>query len=107
MYIKFAPINGGYIEMIPAEIPSVTHTVKTRLLTPDQTRERLGVSIGTLAVWRCTRRYNLPFVRVGSKVMYREEDVERFISSRCVMIVNSEGVTNKQLTPRRSRRFEK
>jgi Helix-turn-helix domain len=94
--------------MIPAEVPSNSRGFETRLLTPHQTRERLGVSIGTLAVWRCTRRYNLPFVRVGSKVMYREEDVERFISSRRVMIAGSEDATDKKLTPgQRSSRLKK
>jgi hypothetical protein len=80
----------------------LTHAVTTRLLTPDQTRQRLGVSIGTLAVWRCTRRYNLPFVRVGSKVMYREEDVERFITNRRVIIPDPEDAANQK--PARDRR---
>ena len=28
-----------------------------RLLTPEQTAEMLGVTMGTLSVWRCTKRY--------------------------------------------------
>jgi hypothetical protein len=28
----------------------------TNLITPKQTAETLGVSIGTLAVWRCSKR---------------------------------------------------
>ena len=35
----------------------------TNLLTPKQTAETLGVTIGTLAVWRCTGRYPLPFCK--------------------------------------------
>ena len=37
--------------------------------------------MSTLAVWRCTGRFNLPFVKVGRAVRYRREDVEAFIAS--------------------------
>jgi predicted site-specific integrase-resolvase len=53
-----------------------------RLLSPIRVAEILGVSVDTLAVWRCTQRYPLPYVKVGRKVMYRREDVERFIVGR-------------------------
>ena len=54
----------------------------TKLLTPDETAERLGVLTKTLDVWRCTQRYNLPYVKVGRLVRYRESDIEAFIESR-------------------------
>lgn len=54
----------------------------TKLLTPDETAERLGILTKTLDVWRCTQRYNLPYVKVGRLVRYRESDVEAFIESR-------------------------
>ena len=53
-----------------------------RLFTPNQTAEILGVTRNTLAVWRSTGRYNLPFVKVGRRVMYRAVDVEAFINER-------------------------
>jgi len=52
------------------------------MLTPRQAADHLGVSPETLAVWRCTRRYAIPFVKVGSKVRYRRDDLEKFLSSR-------------------------
>ncbi|GAA5191341.1 helix-turn-helix domain-containing protein [Ferrimonas gelatinilytica] len=52
------------------------------LLNPTKVAELLGVTIGTLAVWRCTGRYPLPFVKVGRRVMYRLTDVEAFIEGR-------------------------
>ncbi len=52
------------------------------LLSPRDTAKVLGVSTGTLTVWRCVGRYNLPFVRVGRKIMYRPEDVQAFIDRR-------------------------
>ncbi len=42
----------------------------------------LGVTVGTLQVWRSTGRYKLSYVKVGGRVMYRAEDVQAFIESR-------------------------
>lgn len=53
-----------------------------RLLTPAQAAEILGVTHQTLAVWRSTGRYNLPFVKVGRRVMYRLTDIQGFIEER-------------------------
>ncbi len=52
------------------------------LLTPSQVSDFLGVTIGTLSVWRCTGRYPLNFIKVGRRVMYRQSDVESFIEGR-------------------------
>ena len=56
------------------------------LLTEEQAAERLGVSPGTLRVWRCKGRYGLPYVRLGAKsIRYRPEDVEQFIEDQTVV----------------------
>lgn len=55
---------------------------KTKLMTPEQVAEYLGISIETLNVWRCTKRYNLPYVKAGRLVRYPIEDVETFVASR-------------------------
>jgi len=52
------------------------------LLTKEQVSDILGITVGTLAVWRTTRRYNLPYVKTGRLVRYREVDVDNFINSR-------------------------
>ncbi len=46
--------------------------------------EILGVSPGTLDVWRCTRRYNIPYQKIGRAVRYRVADLEAFANSRTV-----------------------
>jgi len=56
--------------------------MKNVLLTKEQVSEILGVSVGTLAVWRTTKRYHLPYVKSGRLIRYREEDVQAFINSR-------------------------
>lgn len=52
------------------------------LLTPAQAAKVLGVSTNTLACWRSTRRYSLAWVRVGSRVRYRQADLEKFLEAR-------------------------
>ncbi|NQU45237.1 helix-turn-helix domain-containing protein [bacterium] len=52
------------------------------LLSPEEVAGALGVSIATLATWRSKGRYPLRFTKIGSRVRYRAEDVERFVESR-------------------------
>jgi predicted site-specific integrase-resolvase len=51
---------------------------KPNLLTPQEVATRLGISITTLATWRCTQRYALAYVKVGRLVRYRAGDIEAF-----------------------------
>ena len=50
------------------------------LLTPAQMARLLGVSVGTLAVWRCTKRYPLPYIKVGRSVRYSRIHGNEFLS---------------------------
>ena len=52
------------------------------LLNPEQTAARLDVQVDTLAVWRCTGRYKLPFLKIGRNVRYRLRDVEAWLNAR-------------------------
>lgn len=54
------------------------------LLTDDQAAEYLSVKKHTLAVWRSTGRYNLPFVKIGRSVRYRKSDLDAFLDHRTV-----------------------
>lgn len=54
----------------------------TDLLTPDQVAAALGLSHRTLAAWRSSRRNPLPYVKVGSRVRYRSEDISTWLESR-------------------------
>ena len=62
----------------------MTHPKSTlsKLLTPEQVAEALGVTPHTLAVWRCEGRYELPYIKTGRLVRYLTEDVQAFIQSR-------------------------
>ena len=52
------------------------------MMTTEQAAEYLGLKAQTLAVWRCTGRYSLPFVKVGSNTRYRKTDVDAFLHRR-------------------------
>ncbi|MGO8126750.1 helix-turn-helix domain-containing protein, partial [Rhizobium ruizarguesonis] len=41
--------------------------------------EYLGVSKKTLANWRCSGTRGLQFVQIGSRIMYRQNDLDDFI----------------------------
>jgi hypothetical protein len=51
------------------------------LLTAGETAVFLKVSIGTLAVWRSTKRYALAYIKVGRAVRYKKSDLEAFIAA--------------------------
>jgi hypothetical protein len=49
------------------------------LLTEDEAAALLKVQPATLATWRVRGRPNLPFVRIGRCVRYRQQDIGAFI----------------------------
>jgi hypothetical protein len=61
-----------------------TATLPSELVDEKRAAQILGITPGTLGVWRCVRRYKLPYVKIGRAVRYRVEDLERFIESRTV-----------------------
>jgi excisionase family DNA binding protein len=54
------------------------------LLAEDDAAEVLGVSPGTLQVWRSTKRYGLPYLKIGRLVRYRRADLLAWLESRLV-----------------------
>jgi Helix-turn-helix domain len=63
----------------------ITHPQNKPTLHNTESAARfIGVEPSTLPVWRCTRRYDLPYVKVGAKVYYDEADLLRFLELRKV-----------------------
>lgn len=52
------------------------------LMSRKEAAAYLGVSERTLAIWKCTGRYNLPVVKIGRLAKYRRSDLEAFIAER-------------------------
>lgn len=57
-------------------------TEKSNLVDEKAAADILGVSGGTLSVWRSTGRYALPYVKVGRRVRYRLSDLEKWLEQR-------------------------
>jgi hypothetical protein len=65
--------------------------IKPQLLDSDAAADFLGLASGkVLTVWRCTKRYDLPYIKVGGKVLYDVDDLLAFLESRKVRGVESD-----------------
>jgi len=64
---------------------SLTQSKMNKLIPAIDTANILGITPETLSVWRSSGRYNLPFVKIGSRVMYRQEDIQSFIDNRTMI----------------------
>ena len=62
----------------------VTFALPSPVVSEKEAAILLGVTAGTLSVWRCLRRYPLPYIKVGRAVRYRLADIEAFMQSRTV-----------------------
>jgi excisionase family DNA binding protein len=58
--------------------------MQNNLLSNQQAAEYLGISPNTLEVWRCTKRYDLPYIKVGRIVKYRREALDAFLEKRTI-----------------------
>lgn len=54
----------------------------TPLLDTEQAAAHLGVTIGTLNVWRSTGRHRLPYLKIGRNVRYRLADLDAWLEAR-------------------------
>lgn len=48
-------------------------------ITPQQVAQQLGISNRTLANWRSTGYPNLPYLKLGRCVRYRQSDIDAFL----------------------------
>ncbi|WP_082766560.1 helix-turn-helix domain-containing protein [Ferrimonas marina] len=65
----------------PAATPTESPT-PLELLTPKEASAMLGVTPGTLSVWRSNDRYSLRYIKMGRRVMYEYRELRRFINER-------------------------
>jgi excisionase family DNA binding protein len=57
---------------------------KDEILCNSDAAEYIGVTPRTLEVWRCTKRYQIPFIKVGRLVKYRKSALDAFLESRTI-----------------------
>jgi excisionase family DNA binding protein len=70
------------IRLILGTEPSPRRLRRVDLLSASEAAELLGLSEATLATWRCTRRYEIPYLKLGRHVRYRRQDLEEWLTSR-------------------------
>lgn len=78
-------IHAANISAIKAEIAAqLGFDPKSPPVSVDdkQAADVLVVKATTLAVWRSTGRYNLPYLKVGRLVKYRLSDLAEFLARR-------------------------
>lgn len=49
-----------------------------------QAAELIGVSSATLATWRCTKKEQIPYYKIGNKVFYKTEHILAWIETKKV-----------------------
>lgn len=63
-------------------LPSLDTLPDSALLDSRTTAALLGIQNETLANWRSTGRYGLPYTLIGRLPRYRAGDIRRFITER-------------------------
>lgn len=78
---KIKPQHGDERDAI-AKADTVSTSPNT--MSPKAAAAYLGVAATTLAMWRCTKRYPLPYIKVGRLVQYRKNHLDAFLANRTV-----------------------
>jgi excisionase family DNA binding protein len=65
-------------------LTSILDARKNSQLSTTDAANYLGITTGTLNVWRCTKRYQIPYIKVGRLVKYRRSDLDTWLESRTI-----------------------
>lgn len=57
---------------------------QTNLFGNEAAAAYLGVTPRTLEVWRCTRRQQIPYIKVGRLVKYRQTALDTWLAAQTV-----------------------
>jgi excisionase family DNA binding protein len=64
---------------------AATRTSFSDLLTRAEAARYLRITAATLLRWTVHRKHNIPYVRVGGRVLYSQRDLDAFLErNRCV-----------------------
>ena len=64
------------------EFPAKEMENGKQLMTSEEAAKYLGINKHTLSVWRSTRRYNVPVIKVGSAIRYKRTDLDLWLATR-------------------------
>jgi len=54
----------------------------SKLMSPKELSEYIGVKESSLAVWRTNKTYPLPYIKVGGLIRYNKDAVDKWLESR-------------------------
>lgn len=58
---------------------------ENRLFNNKEAAHYLGIKSNTLTVWRSTKKVRIPYVKVGGKIQYTKEALDKFIENNEVI----------------------
>lgn len=61
-------------------------SIQKELLSAKETAIYLGVTEGTLAVWRSNKTYPINYIKVGGKIMYRKSEIDTWLDEQTITI---------------------
>ncbi len=67
---------------LPNEVTEMVTATRPNLLSTEEAAEYIGVQPQTLALWRSTGRYKIPYLKIGRLVKYRQSDLDTWLSTR-------------------------
>lgn len=60
----------------------MTVTATPEKMTTREAAEYIGVTPGTLSVWRSVGRHDVPYRKIGTKVVYFKKELDEWLESR-------------------------
>ena len=57
------------------------YDLEYNLISSKSAAKRINIAPQTLAQWRTNRRVDIPYVKLGRRVMYRQSDLDTFIKN--------------------------
>jgi hypothetical protein len=68
-----------YIDDLPRAVSLINNPV---LMTEAEAGKYMHIAPSTLTKWRCTKQYNLKYIKIGNRIMYSLDDIKEFLRSR-------------------------
>lgn len=65
----------------PSDLESISAQQLKPLMSRTEAASFLKVSPQTLAAWACNKRVNLPYIKIGRRVAYRQDDLIAFVDA--------------------------
>ena len=63
------------------------------MLSNRQAAEYIGITPHTLEMWRCNKRFLIPYIKLGGMVRYRLSSLDKFLLQQTIDESSSEGVS--------------